>query len=204
MSTRSEVASVAEQMIDGGVDLIQLRGKDAARRRKSRTIAAELHCDHTKARCSAHHQRSRRDRAESCSGGRACRTGRSSNRGSRGKSPARIAWSENRLTASTRPSAPFTKAPITLASARFSRRRRNPIIRRSAWRRFGKVHDAVRIPIFCIGGIKLDNLPEVIAAGARRVVIVSGLLAGATTSHRMRALRKTLLNRQSQIENQKS
>jgi thiamine-phosphate pyrophosphorylase len=39
-----------------------------------------------------------------------------------------------------------------------------------------KVHDAVHIPIFCIGGIKLDNLPEVIEAGARRVVIVSGLL----------------------------
>jgi thiamine-phosphate pyrophosphorylase len=39
-----------------------------------------------------------------------------------------------------------------------------------------KVYDAVRIPIFCIGGIKLDNLMHVIAAGAQRVVIVSGLL----------------------------
>ena len=33
-----------------------------------------------------------------------------------------------------------------------------------------------RIPAFCIGGIKRDNLPEVLAAGARRVVIVSELL----------------------------
>jgi thiamine-phosphate pyrophosphorylase len=39
-----------------------------------------------------------------------------------------------------------------------------------------KVHDAVRVPIFCIGGLKLENLPQVVAAGARRVVIVSGLL----------------------------
>jgi thiamine-phosphate pyrophosphorylase len=39
-----------------------------------------------------------------------------------------------------------------------------------------KVHDAVPIPIFCIGGIKLNNLMHVIAAGAQRVVIVSGLL----------------------------
>lgn len=31
-------------------------------------------------------------------------------------------------------------------------------------------------PIFCIGGIKLENLEQVLAAGARRVVIVSGLL----------------------------
>lgn len=33
-----------------------------------------------------------------------------------------------------------------------------------------------RIPAFCIGGIKHDNLPTVLTAGARRVVIVSGLL----------------------------
>lgn len=39
-----------------------------------------------------------------------------------------------------------------------------------------RVHEAVRIPIFCIGGIKLENLDIIIAAGARRVVIVSGLL----------------------------
>jgi thiamine-phosphate pyrophosphorylase len=38
------------------------------------------------------------------------------------------------------------------------------------------VHEKVRLPIFCIGGIKLDNLRDVIAAGARRVVIVSDLL----------------------------
>jgi thiamine-phosphate pyrophosphorylase len=39
-----------------------------------------------------------------------------------------------------------------------------------------RVHELVSIPIFCIGGIKLENLGEVLAAGARRVVIVSGLL----------------------------
>jgi thiamine-phosphate pyrophosphorylase len=38
------------------------------------------------------------------------------------------------------------------------------------------VHERVRIPIFCIGGIKLENLDAVLAAGARRVVIVSGIL----------------------------
>ena len=39
-----------------------------------------------------------------------------------------------------------------------------------------RVHEAVRIPIFCIGGIKLENLDAVLAAGARRVVIVSEML----------------------------
>lgn len=38
------------------------------------------------------------------------------------------------------------------------------------------VHQLVDIPIFCIGGIKLENLEHVVAAGARRVVIVSGIL----------------------------
>ena len=39
-----------------------------------------------------------------------------------------------------------------------------------------RVHEVVRIPIFCIGGIKLENLEAVLAAGARRVVIVSEML----------------------------
>ena len=55
-----------------------------------------------------------------------------------------------------------------------------------------KVHDAVRIPIFCIGGIKLDNLPEVLAAGARRVVIVSGLLQARDAAEYARSAKKTL------------
>jgi thiamine-phosphate pyrophosphorylase len=59
-----------------------------------------------------------------------------------------------------------------------------------------KVHDAVRIPIFCIGGIKLDNLPKVIEAGAQRVVIVSGLLQATDISATTRAA-KDLLNRKS-------
>ena len=33
-----------------------------------------------------------------------------------------------------------------------------------------------KIPAFCIGGIKRSNLPEVLSAGARRIVIVSDLL----------------------------
>lgn len=39
-----------------------------------------------------------------------------------------------------------------------------------------RVHAGVNLPIFCIGGIKIDNLGEVMAAGAKRVAIVSGLL----------------------------
>ncbi len=49
------------------------------------------------------------------------------------------------------------------------------------------VHEAVRIPIFCIGGIKLENLPEVLEAGARRIVIVSGWLAAEDVTAAVRA-----------------
>jgi thiamine-phosphate pyrophosphorylase len=40
----------------------------------------------------------------------------------------------------------------------------------------GLVGEAVRVPQFCIGGINERRLPEVLAAGARRAVIVSALL----------------------------
>lgn len=38
------------------------------------------------------------------------------------------------------------------------------------------VHREVAIPIFCIGGIKKANLMSVLSAGAKRVVVVSGIL----------------------------
>jgi thiamine-phosphate pyrophosphorylase len=39
-----------------------------------------------------------------------------------------------------------------------------------------RVHAEVNLPIFCIGGINIDNLQRVIDAGAKRVVMVSALL----------------------------
>jgi thiamine-phosphate pyrophosphorylase len=40
----------------------------------------------------------------------------------------------------------------------------------------GRVHAEVSLPIFSIGGINIDNLQSVIDAGAKRVVMVSALL----------------------------
>ena len=51
-----------------------------------------------------------------------------------------------------------------------------------------------RIPAFCIGGIKRSNLAQVLAAGARRVVIVSDLLTAedvrAATAETVAAIRR--------------
>jgi len=56
-----------------------------------------------------------------------------------------------------------------------------------------RVHHEVSVPIICIGGIKIDNLGEVLAAGATRVAIVSGLLKAPDIAKYARAC-KTLLN----------
>lgn len=56
----------------------------------------------------------------------------------------------------------------------------------------GRLHELVRVPIFCIGGIRLSNLPLVLAAGAKRVVIVSGLLQSSDIAAATRAARNLL------------
>ena len=39
-----------------------------------------------------------------------------------------------------------------------------------------RVQEAVALPVYCIGGIKRENLPALLAAGARHVCIISGIL----------------------------
>lgn len=53
-----------------------------------------------------------------------------------------------------------------------------------------QVKARVGIPQFCIGGVKLENLEAVKAAGADRIVVVSGILQAADISAYCRALRQ--------------
>lgn len=50
-----------------------------------------------------------------------------------------------------------------------------------------------KIPAFCIGGIKPDNLDEIIAAGARRCVVVSHLLIAPDISAATSAVKSAIL-----------
>lgn len=50
-----------------------------------------------------------------------------------------------------------------------------------------------KIPAFCIGGIKRSNLPEVLAAGARRVVIVSDLLSADDVENAARSAKSAII-----------
>src|SRR5687767_5440450 len=57
-----------------------------------------------------------------------------------------------------------------------------------------QVHEIVRIPIFCIGGVKLENVGAVRAAGAQRVVVVSGILQAPDLETYCRELKAALVN----------
>ncbi|RYD50042.1 MAG: thiamine phosphate synthase [Verrucomicrobiaceae bacterium] len=49
-----------------------------------------------------------------------------------------------------------------------------------------------QIPVFCIGGIKRDNLPQVLSAGAKNVVIVSDLLTAPDITAAVREAKSDL------------
>lgn len=55
-----------------------------------------------------------------------------------------------------------------------------------------EVHRRVSLPIFCIGGVNLPRLPQILQAGARRVVIVSALLLAADVRTEVRRVREVL------------
>jgi thiamine-phosphate pyrophosphorylase len=54
------------------------------------------------------------------------------------------------------------------------------------------VHERVRVPIFCIGGVNAARLDEVLAAGARRVVVVSAFLQSPDVVGAVRELKSRI------------
>jgi thiamine-phosphate pyrophosphorylase len=55
-----------------------------------------------------------------------------------------------------------------------------------------KLHAQVRIPIFCIGGIKESNLRKVTDAGAERICVVSEILTAPDPYAKVRAIKADL------------
>ncbi len=171
---RGDAARMVEQMIEGGVDLIQLRGKNKSIG-ELRDLAAELHDFITKswtplivndyaeiaraAPVEGVHVGQDDDSIEIARQkvGREILVGKSTH----SLEQARAAQREGAdyigfgpiFATPTKPDYP----PIGLENIR-------------------RVHEEVNLPIFCIGGINIDNLQGVIDAGAKRVVMVSALL----------------------------
>ena len=171
---RRDAARIVEQMIEGGVDLIQLRGKNKSIRELA-DLAAELHelaaKSSTPLIVNDHAEIARRVPVEGVHVGqdddsieivrqRASRDiliGKSTHN----LAQARAAQHEGAdyigfgpiFATPTKPD----YAPVGLEHIR-------------------RFHAEVNLPIFCIGGINIDNLQGVIDAGAKRVVMVSALL----------------------------
>jgi thiamine-phosphate pyrophosphorylase len=47
-------------------------------------------------------------------------------------------------------------------------------------------------PVFCIGGVNWERLPEILAAGARRVVVVSAFLCAPDVRVAVREMKEAL------------
>jgi thiamine-phosphate pyrophosphorylase len=171
---RSDGARIVQQMIEGGVDLIQLRGKNKSIEELA-NLATELHeltaksstplivNDHaeiaSRVPVEGVHVGQDDDSIEVArqKAGRHILIGKSTH----SLDQARAAQREGAdyigfgpiFATPTKPD----YVPIGLADIR-------------------RLHAEVSLPIFCIGGINVDNLQSVIDAGANRVVMVSALL----------------------------
>jgi thiamine-phosphate pyrophosphorylase len=54
------------------------------------------------------------------------------------------------------------------------------------------LHEQVKLPVFCIGGVKLGNLQQIVRAGASRVCIVSDLLLAADIVRRTAEIKSAI------------
>ena len=169
-----DAAQITREMIEGGVDLIQLRGKNTSIPELIQ-LSAELHeltaTSSTPLIVNDHAEIARRVPVEGVhvgqdddnvslarqKAGRPILIGKSTHsleqaRGAEGEGADYIGFGPIFATP-TKPD--YT--PIGLEHIR-------------------RVHAELNLPIFCIGGINIDNLQSVIDAGAKRVVMVSALL----------------------------
>jgi thiamine-phosphate pyrophosphorylase len=62
-----------------------------------------------------------------------------------------------------------------------------------------ELHHTVNLPVFCIGGVKLENLRQVVRAGARRVCMVSDLVCASDVRAHTAAVKAELGIHRSQI-----
>jgi len=170
----ADVARIAEQMIEGGVDLIQLRGKGRSIDELAR-LAAELHQltagSSTPLIANDHGEIASRVPLEGVHVGQdddAIEIVR--RKVSRPLLIGKSTHSVEQAVAAQREGADYIGfGPIFATPTK-------PDYPPIGLAEISRVHAQVELPIFCIGGINIDNLQSVIDAGAKRVVMVSALL----------------------------
>ena len=172
--TVDEVATVTAALVQGGVDILQLRAKEHSKLEIVRCAQAMLPL--TKAAgipliINDHPDLLREVDAEGCHvgqedfsvaeardlAGRICIVGRSTH-------------STEQACAAQREGADYIGfGPLFQTATK-------PSARAIGLSEIRTLHEQVRLPIFVIGGVKLANLREIIHAGARRVCMVSDLI----------------------------
>ena len=170
----ADVARIAEQIIEGGVDLIQLRGKGRSIDELAR-LAAELHqltaASSTPLIANDHCEIASRVPLEGVHVGQdddAIEIVR--RKVSRPVLIGKSTHSVEQAVAAQREGADYIGfGPIFATPTK-------PDYPAIGLTEISRVHSQVELPIFCIGGINIDNLQSVIDAGAKRVVMVSALL----------------------------
>ena len=187
----ADAASAAEAMIDGGVDLIQLRGKQ---RSIDDLVDLAVQLQEVTSRCSTplivndHAEIAAKVPVEGVHVGQdddsiavaRKKTGRNI---LIGKSTHSF---EQALAAQQEGADYIGFGPIFATPTK-------PDYQPIGLKQIESVHRNVALPIFCIGGIKMHNLEQVIAAGARRIAIVSGLLKAPDIAEYARACKKLLI-----------
>lgn len=171
---RRDAARIVEQMIEGGVDLIQLRGK-----KKSigelEELSAELHDVTTKSSTplivNDYAEIARRVPLEGVHVGQDDDPIEIARRkAGRDILVGKSTHSLEQARAAQREGADYIGfGPIFATPTK-------PDYVPIGLEDISRVHAEVKLPIFCIGGINIDNLQSVIDAGAKRVVMVSALL----------------------------
>ena len=170
----SDTASIAEQMIEGGVDLIQLRGKN-----KSIEELVELLKELHELSAKSATPLIVNDYAEVASSTPAegVHVGQDDDsievvrqKVARDILVGKSTHSLEQACAAEREGADYIGfGPIFATPTK-------PDYAPIGLENISRVHAEVNLPIFCIGGINIDNLQSVIDAGAKRVVMVSALL----------------------------
>jgi len=188
--TASDAENVAAQMIDGGVDVLQLRAKqssiveivDLARRLHRITTAAGVPLvvnDYAEVAAEVPVEGVHVGQDDGSIATAREKVGRNTivGRSTHSVEQANAATAEGADYIGFGPIFPTpTKPdykPIGLANIR-------------------RVHSEITVPIFCIGGIKSDNLGQVVAAGGQRVAIVSGLLKAPEIAKYARSCKELL------------
>jgi thiamine-phosphate pyrophosphorylase len=171
---RYDAARIVEQMIEGGVDLIQLRGKNKSIR-ELMELSAELHKLTVKSSTplivNDHAEIAKRVPVDGVHVGQVDDSIEIvRQKVARDILVGKSTHSIEQARAAQREGADYIGfGPIFATPTK-------PDYTPIGLEEIRRVHAEVSLPIFCIGGINIDNLQSVIDAGAKRVVMVSALL----------------------------